>query len=128
MNDPETQIRRLRHLSNEAIAARDADQVVAFMEPDVRVGVAGGPMLEGRAASRQAFADQFSERGFGGYVREAEQIVVRDPPVSATERGRWTGRWQTSSGMQVQRGRYSAEWRLSAMGWLIASEEYRTSA
>lgn len=126
MTDPETHIRQLRGQSNDAIAARDAERVAAFMAPDIRVDVAGGPVLRGREASRAAFAEQFADRAFGGYVREAEQIVVREPPVAATERGRWTGRWQTSTGVHEQRGQYTAEWRFSEMGWLIAAEAYRS--
>ncbi len=127
MNSPEAQIRQLRQASNHAIAARDAARVVAFMAHDVTVAVAGGPLLRGAEASRAAFAEQFADRAFGGYLRDAEQIVVGNPPVVARERGRWTGRWQTKSGMQEQRGYYTAEWRFTEMGWLISAEEYRSA-
>jgi len=90
------------------------------------VDVAGGRVLHGVEASREAFAEQFADRAFGGYVREADQIVVHEPPVSATERGRWTGRWQTRSGVHEQCGRYTAEWQFIEMGWLISAEAYRS--
>jgi len=92
MADHVASIRAVRAASNQAIAARDVDLVVACLMPDVTVSVAHGPMLVGRDASRAAFSEQFADRAFLGYVREADHVVVNDPPARATERGRWTGR------------------------------------
>jgi ketosteroid isomerase-like protein len=117
-------IRERRTASNQAIAARDADRVVACMMPDVTVSVANGPVLAGREASRAAFAAQFAERTFAGYLREVVDIVLLDPPTQATERGRWTGRWRQGKAEQVMRGTYQAEWRLTGLGWFIQSEVF----
>ncbi len=116
-------IRALRAQSNQAIAAHDADRTVSFMAPDIVVGVAGGPTLTGRAASRAAFAEQFADRAFVTYVRTIEQVTQADP-MRATEHGRWVGRWRLASGMHEQGGNYTAEWRFSEMGWLIHSETF----
>ena len=124
MTDHAVFIRTRRAESNQAIAARDADRVVAVMHPDVSVSVAGGPVLNGRESNRAAFAEQFADRAFRGYVREAEEIVVHDPPSEATERGRWTGRWQHGIGTETMRGSYVARWRLEALGWFIVSEVF----
>lgn len=121
----EAAIRAQRAASNRAIAARDVDGVVACMLDDVRVAVAGGPLLSGRKASRRAFAEQFADRTFRGYVRDAERVVVHDPPTTATEHGRWVGRWRAGLRERVLSGHYVAHWRYTAMGWLIASEEFR---
>ena len=123
MMDPTAQIRALREQSNQAIAAHDADRTVSFMAPDMVVGVAGGPTLMGREASRVAFAEQFADRAFMTYVRSIDQVTVVDP-MRATERGRWVGRWRLTSGMHEQGGSYTAEWRFSEMGWLIHSETF----
>ncbi len=117
-------IRARRAESNAAIAAQDLDRVIAVMLPEVSVSVAGGPMLTGRDASRAAFAAQFADRTFRGYVREPEKITVHSPPTRATERGRWTGRWRSSAGEQVMRGTYLAEWRYAERGWFIESEVF----
>jgi len=117
------QIRALRERSNQAIAAHDADRTVSFMAPDIVVGVAGGPTLTGRAASRTAFIEQFADRAFVTYVRTIEQVTLPDP-MHATERGRWVGRWRLTSGMHEQGGSYTAEWRFSEMGWLIHAETF----
>jgi ketosteroid isomerase-like protein len=118
------QIRALREQSNQAIAAHDVDRTVSFMAPDIAVGVAGGPTLTGRDASRAAFVEQFADTAFVTYVRTIEQVMIVDP-MRATERGRWVGRWRLKSGgMHEQGGSYVAEWRFSEMGWLIHSETF----
>lgn len=127
MNSQQDAIRAVRAASNTAIAARDADRVVACMLEDVTVTVARGPVLKGREASRQAFADQFAERGFDGYVREATEVVLDIPPTTATERGRWTGRWKQGKTEQTMRGTYEARWRHTEFGWFIQSEIFTQS-
>jgi len=120
-------IRAVRAASNAAIAARDAERVVACMLDDVTVSVARGPVLHGREASRTAFAEQFTDRAFVGYVREATDIVIDSPPTRATERGRWTGRWRRGNTEQVMRGTYEAGWRHTELGWFIQSEVFTSS-
>lgn len=119
----DVQIRALREQSNQAIAAHDADRTVSFMAPDIVVGVAGGPTLKGRAASRDAFVEQFADKAFVTYVRTIEQVLLVDP-LRATERGQWVGRWRLKAGVHEQGGSYVAEWRFSEMGWLIHSETF----
>ena len=121
-------IRVVRAASNAAIAARDAGRAVACMLEDVTVSVARGPVLQGREASRVALADQFADRAFAGYVREATDITVHDPPTQATERGRWTGRWRRGSIEEIMRGTYVAHWCHTELGWFIQSEVFTSSA
>lgn len=122
---PAAAIRAQRAASNQAIAARDVDGIIACMLVDVSVAVAGGTRLSGREASRRAFVEQFAERAFLGYVREPDDVSVHDPPTTATERGRWVGRWRGGTVEQVLCGRYVARWRHTSMGWRIAWEEFR---
>lgn len=110
--------------SNAAIAARDVEGVIAVMTPDIIVSVAGGPRLVGRAASRQAFIEQFGDPSFRGYVREPETIVVHDPPTTATEQGHWLGRWQQGLRTEAMRGMYTAEWCHTEKGWHLQSEVF----
>lgn len=128
MKTQEDVIRAVRAASNAAIAARDADRVVACMLDDVTVSVARGPVLQGREASRKAFAEQFADRAFVGYVREATDIVIESSPMRATERGRWSGRWRHGNNEQIMRGTYEAEWRHTEFGWFIQSEIFTSSA
>ena len=114
-------IRALRAQSNQAIAAHDADRTVSFMAPDVVVGVAGGPTLKGRDASRAAFAQQFADRAFVTYERTIEQVTLPDP-MRATERGRWVGRWRLKTGSHEQACAYVAECGVSEIGGLVYSD------
>ena len=58
MITPQEAIRAVRAASNAAIAARDAERVVACMMEDVTVSVARGPLLKGREAKRVAFQSE----------------------------------------------------------------------
>ncbi len=124
--DHGTQIRALRAESNAAISARDVEAVVALMVEQITVSVAGGPTLIGRDASRVAFIEQFADPAFRGYVREPSTITVHDPPITATEQGRWVGRWQRGLRREELRGVYTAVWTLSTAGaeWQLASEVF----
>lgn len=125
MKTQEDSIRSTRTASNAAIAARDAERVVACMLEDVTVSVARGPVLKGREASRVAFAEQFADRAFAGYLREPTDIVIdSSSPIRATERGRWTGRWRRGATQETMSGTYTAEWRLTEFGWFIQSEVF----
>lgn len=127
MQSQQDAIRAVRAASNAAITARDAARVVACMLEDVTVSVARGPVLHGREASRSAFAEQFADRAFVGYLREATDIVIGELPTRATERGRWTGRWRHGTTEQVMRGTYEAEWCHTELGWFIQSEVFTSS-
>lgn len=124
MSTQQDAIRAVRAASNAAIAARDADYVVACMLDDVTVSVARGPVLQGREASRKAFAEQFAERAFSGYVREPTDIAIDATGLRATERGNWTGRWHHGLREETMRGTYVAEWRHTGFGWFIQSEVF----
>lgn len=139
MTDHATQIRALRARSNEAIASRDVERIVSFMSEAVEVRVAGGQLLRGPRASAKAFAEQFADPAFRGYVRTPQHVTVEEVNRDATapaeslaairvlERGEWVGRWRIPSGLHEQRGHYTAEWRLGAIGWQIASETFTST-
>jgi ketosteroid isomerase-like protein len=128
MTDHVANIRARRAQSNTAIAARDTDGTVALMLDDVIVAVAGGPTLNGRAASRTAFAAQFADPSFHGYVREPGQIILADPPMNATEMGNWVGTWGTGRQRHEMLGTYVAQWSYTAMGWFLQSEVFASEA
>lgn len=113
-----------RAASNAAIAARDAHAVAAIMSPDVTVAVAGGPLLIGRDAQRQAFEEQFADRAFRGYLRTPDSIVVHDGSALATELGAWVGTWLQGFRTQEMRGSYVAEWRSVDGEWFLYSEVF----
>ena len=124
MRDHAADIRALRKQSNAAIAALDPQYVASFMSEDVEVHVAGGPTLRGRAANIDAWEAQMRAKGFGGYVRTPEQVTVEASGTIAHEVGHWVGRWRMNGRAHEQEGRYTAEWKLGAMGWEIVREAY----
>lgn len=112
-----------RLASNAAIARRDLDGLTELMMPDISVAVAGGPTLKGRAASRDAFAEQFADPAFDGYVRTTGSVTMRSDDA-AEEHGRWIGRWRVGVRVEQQRGAYTAEWSRIGGAWFIASEVF----
>lgn len=124
---PAAEVRAARARSNAAIAARDADAVVALMAPDVVVTPgSGGPALVGPDSSRAAFARQFADTAFLGYVRTPDEIEASSYRPLAAERGRWVGRWRRADGVQELGGTYLAMWRRTDAGWQIRSELFVT--
>ncbi len=128
MRDHAADIRALRRQSNAAIASLDANYAVSFMSEDIEVQVAGGPTLTGKVANREAWEKQMAQTGFGGYVRTPEKITIADDASHASEIGHWVGRWRVKGRAHVEEGRYTAEWRLGAMGWEIVKEAFVSSA
>jgi ketosteroid isomerase-like protein len=124
MRDHSADIRALRRQSNAAIASLDANYVLSFMSDDVEVHVAGGPVLRGKAANRDAWEKQMGETGFGGYVRTPESVTIAEDGRRASESGHWVGRWRVKGRSHVEEGRYTADWQLGALGWEIIKEVF----
>lgn len=120
------EVRAARARSNAAIAARDADAVVGFMVPDVVVTAGNGGVLVGRDSSRAAFARQFADSAFLGYVRTPDDVQPSSHRPLAAERGSWVGRWRRADGVQELHGTYLAMWRRTGAGWQIRSELFVT--
>ncbi|MCE2820207.1 MAG: nuclear transport factor 2 family protein, partial [Phenylobacterium sp.] len=88
------------------------------------VVIAGdGSVITGRDAILAAFASQFADPGFGGYVRTPERIEVDAAGDRAAEQGRWTAGWKDAPS---QWGPYLAVWRRVTGQWMIESETFVT--
>jgi ketosteroid isomerase-like protein len=122
--DHAADVRALRAASNAAIAACDADRVVSFMDAGIVVVVAGGAVLDSIEANRCAFATQMRDPAFGGYLRTPSAIEIQHAPLRANEQGRWVGRWRVRRSFHEQRGTYTAEWQMTALGWRIVTETF----
>lgn len=120
----ETAIRRVREESNRRIAAHDADGAVAMMADAVMVIPSGGSPLTGKAAVHAAFAGSFADPDFLTYERLPDRIDIAPDGGSATETGRWTGRWKARGGYPKLGGRYTARWRQDGGRWTILSEVF----
>ena len=122
MPDHAATIRALRRHSNEAIDALDPDYVASFMAEDVVVEIAGGEVLRGRLANRDAFAAQMRTPGFGGYTRVPQQVIIAGEPLAGAPRAVVTLSSISSFTASVNRGDYCvAKAGLSMMTKLYAA-------
>ena len=123
MIDPADAIRARRRLTNRFIASREAVRLGPVFLPAAVVIAGDGSVITGREAILAAFAGQFADPGFVGYVRTPERIEVDAAGVRAAEHGRWTAGWRDAS---AQSGAYLAVWRRVTGQWMIESETFVT--
>ena len=117
-------IQARRRLTNRFIAGREAARLGPVFLPAAVVIAGDGSVITGREAILSAFAGQFADSGFGGYVRTPERIEVVGAGDRAAEQGRWTASWQDAP---PQSGPYVAVWRKVTGQWMIESETFVTT-
>ena len=122
MTTPQDAILARRRLTNNLIAAREAQRLRPFFVPDVKLIVGDGSLILGVDAVVDAFAAQFADPAFGTYVREAERVELDVSGQRAAENGRWTA---VGSGSEMS-GTYLATWRKVTGQWVIENELYVT--
>lgn len=121
-----SEVREIRAESNAAIAARDLDAVTASMLPDIVLAGGNVGNHTGRDSVRAAFAKDFADSTFLGYLRVPERIEVSSAQPLVAEHGRWTARRRRADGVQTTGGSYLAMWRRTEAGWRIRSELFVT--
>jgi ketosteroid isomerase-like protein len=122
--DPADAIQARRRLTNRFIAGREAARLGPVFLPTAVVIAGDGAVITGREAILSAFAGQFADSGFGGYVRTPERIEVDGAGDRAAEQGRWTASWRDAP---PQSGPYLAVWRKVTGQWMIESETFVTT-
>jgi hypothetical protein len=125
MIDPADAIRARRRLTNRFIAGRETARLGPVFLPTAVVIAGDGSVITGRDAILAAFAGQFADPGFGGYVRTPERIEVDAVGERAAEQGRWTAAWKDAP---AQSGPYLAVWRRVTGQWMIESETFVTTS
>lgn len=123
-------IRALRASHNEALAALDADAVVALCTEACIVIIGGsGQLIQGKAAYRDFVRAAFADRRAMRFVRTAGRIDIGAPEgfAVAAETGRWVGTATDGSGARIG-GCYLVHWTKKSGEWRIASETYVTVA
>ena len=124
MIDPADAIQARRRLTNRLIAGREAARLGPVFLPTAVVIAGDGSVITGREAILSAFAGQFADPGFGGYLRTPERIEVDAGGDRAAEHGRWTASWKDAP---PQSGPYLAVWRKVTGQWMIESETFVTT-
>ncbi|MFN9832201.1 MAG: YybH family protein [Phenylobacterium sp.] len=123
MIEPADAIRARRRLTNRFIAGRETARLGPVFLATAVVIAGDGSVITGRDAILAAFASQFADPGFGGYVRTPERIEVDAAGDRAAEQGRWTAGWKDAPS---QWGPYLAVWRRVTGQWMIESETFVT--
>ena len=125
MISSENAIRARRRLTNKIIAARQAERLKPFLDPQITVIVGDGGVISGAAAVLAAFNAQFQDPVFGAYLRTTESVSLNLDSSRAAETGAWIASSRPDSAL-ISRGLYLACWRLSRGQWVIESELYVT--
>jgi ketosteroid isomerase-like protein len=123
MPSSDAAIRAKRKLTNRLIAAHDALRLRPHLADDILLIVGAGGLIEGADAVVAAFAGQFADPAFIGYVRTTETVELAADGRRAAETGRWVGNWR--GGLEMG-GVYMATWRESRGQWLLERELYVT--
>jgi ketosteroid isomerase-like protein len=124
----EDAIRTARAASNLAIANHDLDAIARVWMDDVLVLGSTSVQLLGAKANRRFYAAQFARRSDTSWVRIPSLVSALSPWRVALEEGDWSGRWTEPDGPIEVRGRYMAQWVLTASGWRIQGELYVPTA
>ena len=126
--DAET-IRSIRVASNEAIARRDVEAIVASIDSEYQITTGAGVFSRGGPAEeKKLWSDHFKEYPDAVYVRTSETIELSAYLPLAAESGRWVGSYTTEKGIRNLNGRYLASWRNVDGQWKIHSELFVTLA
>lgn len=118
------QIVAARDAINRAIAARDVDGIVAWLQPDYDIVTARGAHRRGRDATAKSWADLFANDPIATYTRTPEETFVNEDLGMAQEHGRWTGVITTEEGAVTLGGVYAARWQRTEGGWRLEAEMF----
>ena len=118
----ESEIRRARDVSNQALLNKDAELLVTTLRPDYHVVTSTNLQLSGHDDQREMMARIASKYPDAVYVRTPLTIEINLSASSAAETGTWKGTWTEAGKMLELQGSYYAKWTKSADGWLIQAE------
>lgn len=116
------QIRALRALSNDAIAAHDVAAIVSFFDEEYQITASTGSMSHSIEEEIKDLGLLFDERPDVIYVRTPNEVEVSQSNPLAAEYGTWQGSWTTPNGPVRTGGSYSAMWRNVGGEWKIRTE------
>lgn len=117
-------IRSLRAESNQAIAVRDVDALIDFLDSGYVIAASSGDILQGREENAESWTAHFAEFPDVVYVRTPAEVIISEAYPRAIENGTWVGRMTTANGKLEKGGRYTAGWRKVEGVWKIRSELY----
>ncbi len=117
-------IRAAREFSNQAIEHKDTAALASIWTIDYHLISSRNREGSGRAANRDSFFKEFSDKPDVIYVRTPGRISVFEQWNMASETGTWVGHW-TEKGAQIElNGNYFAKWHKVNGAWLIRAEVF----
>jgi ketosteroid isomerase-like protein len=117
-------IRSLRAESNQAIAVRDVDALIHFLDSEYVIAASSGDILQGREENAASWTGHFADFPDVVYIRTPLEVTISEAYPFAIESGTWVGSMTTANGKLEKGGRYTAGWRKVEGVWKIRSELY----
>ncbi len=120
----EAAIRAARARFNQAIAAHDSLRLAGDWSDDIHVISSRGNLATDRAGYLRLLIDQWPASPDVVYDRQPERVVIMAGWNTASEIGRWEGKFTDRDGPVTIRGRYLAQWRRVPGGWKLSAESF----
>ncbi|MEQ8364489.1 MAG: nuclear transport factor 2 family protein [Cyclobacteriaceae bacterium] len=120
----EISIRYSRDFNNEAIKDRDTVAIDDAWMDNIVVISSADTQINGKAALKKVFVDQFNSSADAIYVRTPVKIEMMKQWGMASEVGTWEGSWTIPDGKIEIGGTYYAKWHKVRDKWLIRTEVY----
>jgi hypothetical protein len=121
--DPEEEvIRSIRDISNRAIARHDTATMASVLTDNFHMITSRNAEASGNHNAVKMFAQEFKARPDVSYVRTPSRVRIFQQWNSASEVGRWVGKWSDSDGAIEVSGTYYAKWIRIQGKWLIRGE------
>lgn len=122
LKEDETEIRRIRELSNTAIAAHDTAAFQQSLSPDYII-VSSRNFQVGKRENVITLGQDMSAKPDLVYRRTPQTINIYPQWKMASESGAWRGSWTEPNGDKIElTGTYYAKWHKLSDGWKIRAE------
>jgi hypothetical protein len=118
----ETEILRVREISNAALLKKDTEVFISTLMPDYHAVTSSNRQLSGHGDQRKMMNMVMEKYPDAVYVRTPHTVEVNLPRSTAAESGTWTGKWTDVDETIELKGNYFAKWTRHEGQWLIQAE------
>ena len=118
----ESEILRIREISNRALLEKNTEAFIATLMPNYHVVTSTNQQLSGHEDQRQMMDSVMAKYPDAVYVRTPTKIDVNLSRSTAAETGRWKGSWTDNEKQIILQGSYMAKWTRLHGHWYIQAE------
>lgn len=118
----ESEILRVREISNSALLEKNTEAFIATLMPDYHVMTSTNLQLSGHEDQRNMMKGVFKKYPDAVYVRTPLKVEVNLSRSTAAESGIWKGKWTDEGNLVELQGSYFAKWTKVEEQWLIQAE------